>query len=141
MTQSYKRETEMPISVQWLDEKKEIIYERFTDPWTLTDWHQAVDEHNEMLASRPHTVYLISDMTEGSVIPSNILMGARYASKKFAPNAGMVIYVRANRFGQTIANMAQMMFPNLKNKLYFTETTEAAIEMAQARIVADQATT
>lgn len=94
-----------------------------------------------MLMTVPHTVHTISDLTESSIIPSNILMGARYASKKFSPNAGMVIYVRANRFGQTIANMAQMMFPNLKNKLYFTETAEAAIEMAQARIVADQATT
>lgn len=129
----------MPITMHWFNEDKRILLQKFTDPWSLTDWHQAIDEGNELLTTVPHIVHTISDLKESSIIPSNILLGARYASKKFSPNAGMVIYVRANRFGQTIANMAQMMFPNLKDKLYFTETVEAAVEIAQARINADQA--
>ena len=128
----------MPITVQWLDEKKEVVFYEFTDPWTLTDWHQAVDKSNDMMSAVPHRVHTIADMTGSSVIPSNILLGARYASKKFSPNVGMIIYVRANQFIQTVANMAQKLFPNLKSKVYFTETFEAAIEMAQARIAADQ---
>lgn len=137
MTQSYKRETEMPITVQWLDDSKEILYENFIDPWTLADYHWMVDQAAEHLATVPHTVHIICDSTQSKVLPANMLAGARYASKKRSRNEGSVYFVRANRFAQTVVTMAQTIFPNLNN-LYFAETLEDAVQMIQARIEAEK---
>lgn len=127
----------MPITVQWLDDRKRILCETFEDPWTVTDYHQMIDEAAELLGSVSHTVHILYDARRTHIVPANILSGARYASKKRSPNEGLVVFVQANRFAQTIVTMAQKLFPNLNN-LHFTETITDALEMLEAHIEAEK---
>ncbi|MFN8374461.1 MAG: hypothetical protein U0694_16485 [Anaerolineae bacterium] len=120
----------MPIQVSWGTPEKNVILCEFNGIWSLTDYHNMIDEMHVLMTSVDHTVHSISDFTNNSVSPAQLFSTGRHVDSRKTVNTGINVMVKANPFLKALTPMYSKMF--LKDiKVYFTDTLAEAFQMIQ----------
>lgn len=116
----------MPILLDWDNDNKTVLLERYISPWTIEDYFRLVDEEAALMAQVSHPVHVILDGTQSPVAPRQMFTGIQYALKKIPPNQGLLVFVRASRVMQMFIEVARQMSPPLRRTSYFVKTVEDA---------------
>lgn len=121
----------MLINVAWDNEEKTIIRYHFEKGWGWNDLYEGMQAASVMLASVTHTVDIIMDFKDASLIPQNALTHIQRAFKNAKPeNAGLTVIVAPSRFFQALVDAAQKVMGKNSNgwTLKFVMSNQAALD-------------
>jgi hypothetical protein len=90
----------MPIQVEWLDDDKKILIERYIGSWTIEDFKSRTGVVNTMLDSVQHPVDMVLDVARSGFPPLGIVAEAEkiIAQDRRHPNMQRVIYAAPSAF-------------------------------------------
>lgn len=119
----------MPISVRFEDDDHIVVWE-FVGKWTWEDYYDQRDDVNNKIEATPHTVDMIVDMTNGSLLPQSVLTHAGSAARKAPTNIGKIIIVGPSAFLRTFFNFFKRMYgifqPQQEKNLHMVGTLDEA---------------
>jgi hypothetical protein len=116
----------MPIQVQWDNEDKTILRYQYEGAWTWDDLYTALAQGYEWIDTVDHTVDIIIDLRQSSIIPSSALTHARNLDKHRHPRIGLTIAVGANRFIQLLADTFKRLVPSVASQYTLLATLDEA---------------
>lgn len=87
----------MGVSVQWDNPEQTRILVSYHRTWTLEQLYQAVEECTYMIDAVPHTVDIIHDWQQTTVLPAGAMNHMRYLIEKRHPRSGITVFVGANK--------------------------------------------
>jgi hypothetical protein len=125
----------MLVKVAWDNEEKTIIRYHFEKGWGWNDLYLGMQEAGKMLAEQHHTVDIIMDFKDASLIPQNALTHIQRAFKNPKPeNAGLTVIIAPSRFFQALVDAAQKVMGKNANgwTLKFVMKNEAAMDAINA---------
>lgn len=94
----------MGILVNWDNPEKTVVRWEFTGWWSWYDFSVAQKKSNEMLASVPHTVHAIGDMSNTRFIPPNALIEFSRAAEDVPANRGIIVLVNCSFLLETMVH-------------------------------------
>jgi len=119
----------MPISVRFEDDNHLVIW-TFEGRWIWDDYYSQRDTINQKIEQIPHLVNMIVDITNGSLLPQNVLSHTGTAVRKAPHNLGIIVIVGPNlalrTFFQFFKRMYGMFQPNQEKNLHMVATLEEA---------------
>lgn len=119
----------MPISVRFEDDNHIVVWE-FDGKWTWEDYYSQRDTVNDKIQATPHTVDMIVDMTNGSLLPQSVLTHAGNAVRKSPTNIGIIVIVGPSNFLRTFFNFFKRMYgifqPAQEKNLHMVGTLDEA---------------
>jgi hypothetical protein len=121
-------ERRMGIQVSWGSPEQSVIYTVFCETWTLEDNHQMIDDMYALTTSVSHKVHIIMDFTYTKTSPARLLSAGRHIENRAVPNSGITVFVNANGFLKTMAQVITTMFMK-EMKLFFADSVEEAYQM------------
>ncbi|MBN2304519.1 MAG: hypothetical protein JXQ72_08590 [Anaerolineae bacterium] len=116
----------MPITIEWINEEKTVLLERFEGQWSLDDYFRLVDQAADHLDTVPHTVHIIADGTRSRLPPTRLFSGARYAARRKPPNQGITVFVGIDAFTETLIHIANRLLPGVAGTLRVVNTMAEA---------------
>ena len=87
----------MQINVAWDNTDHRIVRIVFQRGWTWQDLHHAVQQADELIISKPHTVHLVIDIQDAGGIPGDFITraGELFAQGDARSNEGQKIVIGA----------------------------------------------
>ncbi len=120
----------MPITSNWYNEEKSILYVQYEGNWSLEDHYKAIDTNSSMIGSVSHPVVAICDFSKSGPIPPQFLTSGRHSEHITPENASQVILFGINRYMEIIAKMFQKMFPKSTRGLFVASSLSESIAQA-----------
>ena len=93
----------MGITVTWDNAMNTVLRWEFNGWWSWYDFSVTQKQSNDMMASVPHTVHAISDMSNTRFIPPNALIEFGRAVKDVPENKGIIVLVNCSFLLETMA--------------------------------------
>jgi len=121
----------MPIRLEWDKLEKTTLLEIVDGEWSLPDVYAMLDEADRMIASVPHRVDIIADMSSSHFSSGNLLTAFGRAQRTQPPNTGMIIVVKANRYLKAMSDVAAKMWPHSTDNFRFVDSMETAYAILQ----------
>ncbi len=113
----------MPVTVNWLNDKKNILYFDYVGLWEWEESYSIIAQSNIMMEEVNHPVGSIVDFTNTSHVPDNLAD----AMKKIAelrdshPNdSGETVYVNAKILTKAMFDIIQITQPEIASIIKFT---------------------
>lgn len=122
----------MGYQVGWADREQTIVVQKYSGDVQTREYYQMTDKSAELLSSVEHPVDIILDTTEMKSDLKGFLQAVSYANKKVPENQRLVVVVGANRFMQTMGNIARSIAPKATEKVYFVDTLPEAHKVIEA---------
>jgi hypothetical protein len=119
----------MKIDVLWDNEEHTILRRVYHAPYTLKEYHQAIDRGNDMIASVAHKVDILVELRNYSPThpPGTLSKMLKYADKYRLPNEGVMIFVMPKEFHRQVNFAIITRISNKPASQYFhVETLEEA---------------
>ncbi|MBI5668525.1 MAG: hypothetical protein HZC41_11015 [Chloroflexi bacterium] len=123
----------MPITLDWDNDDKTILLERFISPWTIEEYYRLIDDEAALMAQVSHPVHLILDGSQSPLAPRQMFTGIQYALKRLPPNQGLIVFVRANRLLQLFIEVARQMSPQIAQATCYARSVEEARRLIAER--------
>lgn len=132
----------MSIEVSWDNGPHTIIRYDFFEQWTWEEMEAALIEANQMMATVPHTVDIIIDMSQGWRLPrGNLLVRGKRIMVTMPPdNMGLTVVTGGSAFAETIASALVRVYRRLGEKILFTSSLDDARRLIAERRQADRPT-
>lgn len=86
----------MAVSIRWSDPRKNSLLLTFTAPWTWEEYEAVSPEIDAAMASVPHVVDLVIDVTLAGELPDDALQRLANSYADPTPNMGQYIFVGAS---------------------------------------------
>ncbi len=118
----------MPVSVQWDNPEKTIIYARY-ERWSWDDFYSALSQCTELSATVDHRVDIICDLVDSVVPKGGTISHAAATLKQDNYRGGIIVLVTPNRFVQALTQMTSRVLPDFKKKYRIVSTLESAREL------------
>lgn len=118
----------MPVSVQWDNPEKTIIYARY-ERWTWDDFYSALAQCVELSATVDHMVDIICDLVDNLVPKGATISHAAATLKQDNYRGGIIILVTPNRFVQALTQMTSRVLPDFKKKYRIVSSLEDAHQL------------
>jgi hypothetical protein len=124
----------MPISIEWGNAEKTIIVKRFWDFWDHSDVLTTLEIRNTMMAEVSHTVDVIDDFSAPfTADPTRLMSAIRRAEKLMAPNMGIIVMVKANKFIRMLVDLNRLNTPRLTSRVCMVDSLEEAYDLLKSR--------
>ncbi len=123
----------MPITINWLDADKTIIRYEFEGHWTWTDLHDAIKQVNSMLESVVHPVYVIIDVSKGSVVPSGAISQMRMGNMNPASNWAGGVFVGMSTFLRTLISTFGRVYPKMGERYIVANSMDEALQIIKQK--------
>lgn len=122
----------MPIYVKFENTDYLVVW-TFEGKWAWEDYYSQRDAVNAKIESSLHRVDMIVDMTNGSMLPQNVLSHAGSAVRKAPNNIGTIIIVGPSAFLRTFFSFFKRMYgmlnPQQEQHLHMVATLGEAHEI------------
>ncbi|MDX2075554.1 MAG: hypothetical protein SFZ02_03930 [bacterium] len=119
----------MPISVRYEDDNHIVVWV-FEGRWTWEDYYSLRDTVNDTIEALPHTIDMIVDISNGSILPKSVLSHANSAARKAPENIDMIVIVGPSAFLRTFFQFFKRMYgffqPHKEKNLHMVATLEEA---------------
>jgi|GEM_PF-2611444 hypothetical protein len=118
----------MAIPVEWYNEDRTMIIQRFGSGWTFQDVIQMMDETADLLDTISHRAAVISDLSQSKTTP-NLSVGAlqRIANHRLTkhPNLIRIYMIGVQTYVRVVVQVFARMFPAAFKRYQLADTTEA----------------
>jgi hypothetical protein len=120
----------MPITTNWYNTEKTILYIKYTGVWTLAEYHENIALNAKTIKEQSHWVVTIGDFSEGQAVPSRFLSSGQH-SENITPsnNAGMILF-GLNTYMALLAKMFAKVFPKSTQGMVIASNQNEALEIA-----------
>lgn len=119
----------MPVSVQWDNESKTIIYYEFSGKWTWVEYREAINTAVQMVEDLPYIVNMILDFRNTGFLPENALSVFGSSVKKPAKDFDLAVVVTNSSFIIAVHKMFQRIYNKFGEKIVTAKT------LAEARVL------
>jgi hypothetical protein len=129
----------MTITTHWYNEAQSIVLTEFDGKWSWDDFHDAVHEAHELIASVPHTVDLVMFHKVDPPV-GNPMMHFHRAMEDQPNNIGQVIIVNpkispaGKKFMSILANVLGKWFPSKRQVLIVDSLDDATTLVIQGQM-------
>jgi hypothetical protein len=103
----------MPVTVEWLNEEKNILHHHFETPWGWDNFYESAERHLQLIQEAPDVVDLVLDFSKGSVMPSGAITHFRWALRQHTPNRGLVVIIGVTPFMAALGDVFRKLYPNI----------------------------
>jgi hypothetical protein len=117
------------ITVEWDNPQKTVVRYIFSRGWTWADYHNSIQRAVELVADIPYTVNMIIDLSNSSLLPSNILNTVGNSMRHSPKPYDLAVIVTTNRFVESIIDILQRVYPAQGAKHPCVKTLEEARAM------------
>jgi hypothetical protein len=124
----------MPITSEWYDEGKTILYIRYDGNWTLEDYYENFGIANDLIQSVDHNVVTIIDFSTSGTIPVQFLSVGNHSERSRAKNSIQIVVFGITRYMEVLAGLFQRLFPNATRGLKIVGSLEEAVETARSTL-------
>lgn len=124
----------MPVQAHWHNDDHTIVRILITDPWTLPELSDALQEARRLQESVHYPVDAIWDGTTVKTVPNNVLshfMLSRQDSQPPANHRTLVVVARSTLL-KTFISSARRLMPYATKNMYVTDSLEAAEQKLKA---------
>ena len=84
----------MPITIDWLNEKKNASHIKFIKPWTWDEFYGISTKGREMTESVEHRVHIVMDFSENAgMLPPSALTHFKKAAERGHQRRGAIVFV------------------------------------------------
>ena len=84
----------MPMTIDWLSEKKNTLHIRFIKPWTWDEFYGIYDQGRQIIETVENRVNIIMDFSEsGGMLPPSALTHFKKAAERSHPRRGAIVLV------------------------------------------------
>lgn len=96
----------MAITVNWADDRQQVINLVFQPGWTWDDLRAAIQKADELIISVSHTVHLLVDIRKAGGLPADFMRvaGELFEGGEARANEGQKVIVGAGRLLQMAYN-------------------------------------
>lgn len=117
----------MPVTVDWLNEKRNTVHVKFIKPWSWDEYYPAYDKGYQMTESVENRVNIIMDFTEsGGMLPPSALTHFKKAADKAHPRRGAIVIVSKRlMLVKSLASVVQKVV-NMKSAMLFAQSIDEA---------------
>ncbi len=119
----------MSITVQWDNPQKTVLNYTFSRGWTWEEYQAAIHEAVEMVDDLNYTVNMIIDLSNSSLLPSNLLFNVRNSMQRSPKPYDLAVIVTTNRFVESIIDVLKTVYPQLGAKHPCVKNLEEARKM------------
>lgn len=91
----------MSVSVTWDNDQQSIIRFQFADGWEWNEFHAAVQDAQDLLATVGHVVDIIADFQHTPFVPTETLARLAYVGSPSPINLGSIVLVGSKEFSTT----------------------------------------
>jgi hypothetical protein len=116
----------MSINVQWDNDEHTLVRWDFIGMWDWNDFLAAQKASNDLINTVPHTVDIISDVSQSPHVPPGAIGRFRTYRRNDPANAGRVVLVGASIYIKTIVEIFRGMFPKTGGNFTFADSLEEA---------------
>lgn len=118
----------MPITYDWLDNEKTILYVKFVDEWEWSDYIPIQKTLAPAFEGNPKPIDAIADFSETAVIPIGALTIGRNVFNSRAANSGMVIAIGTSAQLRMLVHSLLMVCPPARERFLWLATLDEALE-------------
>lgn len=128
----------MPITTQWDNEDKTVIYQQYVGKWTLDDFRATIDTTYDLINSTDQlaSIDIIADVSQSQFPDREIFSVAEYYKEKKHHKQGMYVIVGSNTIlaaMRMITRVARVLIPQART-VQFAPTVEKARKYLQQRL-------
>ena len=106
----------MPITVEWDDERQKVIRYAFKGNWTWTEFNAAIQRGVELIQGIPYHVNMIIDLTEGNLVPENLLSRLMRSMETPPAEYDLAVIVTNSWFIENVLTIVRRINPRLAAK-------------------------
>lgn len=117
------------IKVEWADDKKNVIFWKFTGPWTWGEFYDAQKQAHVMVEDTDGIVDSIFLFTKDQQIPLGAITHFRNLAKRAHRRHDMVILLGPNRFLTALLRTFTHVLPSFSQHLHFVGSKAEAYTM------------
>lgn len=129
----------MSVDVSWWDEKKSIVYYKFSHDWKWDELYPELEKAIAMEISANHRVDVILDLDLGFKFPPNAISQVMSIAKKQPPNLHLSVFVSNQRYIKSLLDVVQKLSPTAKNFYRFAGSVDEAVAIIyESRQIADE---
>ena len=129
----------MPVSIQWDNADKTIIYARY-EHWSWDDFYNAVKESADLSLTVEHHVDIIAHLTDSVIPRGSAFSHSGAALKQNNDKLGLIVVVTSNSFILSLMQASSRIVPGWQKKYRISSTLEIARELIanerQKRLIA-----
>ena len=117
----------MPVTIDWLNEKKNTVHIKFIKPWTWDEYYPMSEKGAKMTEGVENRVNIIMDFTEsGGMLPPSALTHFKKAADKGNPRRGAIVIVsKRMMLVKSLANVVQKVV-QMKSAILFAGNLDEA---------------
>jgi hypothetical protein len=117
----------MPITIDWLNDKKNTSHIKFIKPWTWEEFYGVFEKGRQMIDSVSNRVNIVMDFTEsGGMLPPSALTHFKKAAERAHPRRGVIVFVSKRiMLVKSLVNVVQKIVPRA-NAMLFADNIEEA---------------
>ena len=119
----------MPITVQWDNEEKTIIYYTFDGAWTWDEFYAVYRDVYAMLDTVQHPVHAIVDLRSSRLLPRDTLTQMRRLTYEQHENGGMTVFITSNPLAHTFYTLLTNLYRRALEIFRLAATPEEAYQM------------
>jgi hypothetical protein len=124
----------MPVTVDWYDDEKQIIYYRFEGLWSWAQFLSGWERVGDLLDSIDHEAHIIGDFTRSLRFPADLVRHIR-ETRRLAeqhPRAGLVVVIGVDWYIQTLWRFLTGIMPGIQFQPHFVDTLDEALALIAA---------
>jgi hypothetical protein len=118
----------MPVSVQWDDPEKTLIYARY-ERWSWDDFYKALNDCMQLSHTVDHPVDIICDLVDNMVPKGATISHAAATMRLDTTKGGLVVLVTSNHFIQSLIQVSSRVIPGFQKRYRLTSTLSSAREL------------
>lgn len=120
----------MPITMQWLNGRDNILVTTFTGEWTIEDFYENIDQADKALSEVHHPFVAIVDFTDNAAPPRKILTIGRRVRNVTSPYRVGLIFVNFGTLAQMIYRTLTRIEPSTFGEWHHAPSMKEAVHMA-----------
>ena len=124
----------MPITSEWYNDERTIIWVKYDGVWTLEDFYWQYDVTVEKIQSVQHPVITILDFSTSGPLPNAFLSVGKYVEKARAQNNPKTIILGINHYLEILIKIFQNVVPKVTQQIKVVNTLEEALEEANTTV-------
>ncbi len=122
----------MPISVDWANNKHNIILTTFSGEWDLTDFYSMVDAGARLLKDVDYPFVTLVDYTNSITPPRKTLTIGQHVERVHNPHRIKVIFVKPGFLVERLYGVLGRLYPAAFGNAATVNSLEEAFSMAEA---------
>lgn len=122
----------MPLTVEWLNDEKQVIVYRFTGKWTWDECYTVNETGKAMVRSVPHEVYVLAiaaDSVAAHHIPPNTITHLPNLTKMMPDNSRFAVIVSDNAAWLALDKMIVRISASYRERIRFAADVPTAYEL------------